>query len=299
MIRERLHSRSLAGSWRTSPPGCLGSHSRSPATFRRRHSPSPARWLSALTSHSASLSSTALVVSYNFMQRVILMFWSAVAKGKIDEMALMLDLFDLPKNKLYNHEGTANVTWLCDDAYRTLHASTYAAPSHCLWISRGWPSSNGQRQTHSDVSRRQWPFQSSCPQGHGVEEGPCHRVGNVHSYTTVTEQAKASRKLSRPASSSRPVEGRPKQEVTCASRQWRVSCQKHQNVGGAILFALAKWHQDLCPVMSVLSCQVSRECSKLWSIWCDWAQNGLSYRPKLINGMSHWSGESLSKDRPS
>ena len=198
------HSRSLAGSWCTSPPGCRGSRSRSPATFRQRHSPSPPRWLSALTSHSASLSSTALEVSYNFMQRVILMFWSAVAKGKIDEMVLMLDLFDLPKNKLYNHEGTANVTWLCDDAYRTLHASTYAVPSHCLWISRGWPSSKGQRQTHNDVSRRQWPFRSSCPQGRRVEEGPRHRVGNVHSYTAVTEQAKASRKLSRPASSSRP-----------------------------------------------------------------------------------------------
>ena len=50
---------------------------------------------------------------------------------------------------------------------------------------------------------------------------------------------------------------------------------------------------------SVSSCQVSRECSKLWSVWWDWAQNGLSYRPKLINGMSHWSDESLSKDRPS
>ena len=39
------------------------------------------------------------------------------------------------------------------------------------------------------------------------------------------------------------VGGRPKQEVTCASWQWRVSCQKQQNVSGAILFALAKWHQ--------------------------------------------------------
>ena len=44
---------------------------------------------------------------------------------------------------------------------------------------------------------------------------------------------------------------------------------------------------------------MSRECSKLWSIWCDWAQNGLRYRPKLTSGMSHWTGESLSNDRPS
>ena len=56
------------------------------------------------------------------------------------------------------------------------------------------------------------------------------------------------------------VVGRPKQEVTCASRQWRVSCQKHQNVGGAILFALAKWHQDLCPVTSVLVTYVIIAC---------------------------------------
>ena len=56
------------------------------------------------------------------------------------------------------------------------------------------------------------------------------------------------------------VVGRPKHEVTCASRQWRVSCQKHQNVGGAILFALAKWHQDLCPVTSVLATYVITAC---------------------------------------
>ena len=56
------------------------------------------------------------------------------------------------------------------------------------------------------------------------------------------------------------VAGWPKQEVTCASPQWRMSCQKHQNVGGAILFALAKWHQDLCPVTSVLVTYVITAC---------------------------------------
>ena len=52
---------------------------------------------------------------------------------------------------------------------------------------------------------------------------------------------------------------------------------------------------NLCPVTSVLvtyvihhvsSCQVSGEYTKLWSIWCDWAQNGLRYRPNLTSGTS-------------
>ena len=46
----------------------------------------------ARASHSASLSSTALEASYNFMQRIILMFRSVVAQGKIDEMAPTLAL---------------------------------------------------------------------------------------------------------------------------------------------------------------------------------------------------------------
>ena len=48
------HSRSLSGSWRTSPPGCRGSRSRSPASFRWRRSPSPTRWPSPKRRSSAS-----------------------------------------------------------------------------------------------------------------------------------------------------------------------------------------------------------------------------------------------------
>ena len=88
----------------------------------------------------------------------------------------------LRKNKLYHHGGTALVTWLCDDGWRTLYALTYAAPSHCPWYSRSWPSSKGQRQTHGNVNRRQWPFRSWCSHGRRVEEGPRHRVSDANRY---------------------------------------------------------------------------------------------------------------------
>ena len=56
----------------------------------------------------------------------------------------------------------------------------------------------------------------------------------------------------------------------------------------------SKMASDFCTVTSVLvtyvihgvsSYQVSWECSKLWSIWCDWAQNGLRYRTKLTTDL--------------
>ena len=120
----RHHSCSMAGSWRTSPPGCRGSCSRSPASFRWRRSPSPTRWPSPKRRSSAS--QTRRLSPHRRYSHAAL---------------------TLPKNKFYHHGGTAHVTWLCDDSYRTLYALVYAALSHCPWY-RSWPSSKGQRQTH-------------------------------------------------------------------------------------------------------------------------------------------------------
>ena len=79
----RHHSRSLAGNWRTSPPGYCRSRSRSPASFRWRRSPSPTRWPSPKRWSSASQTR-----------------WPSPQR-RYSHAALTL-----PKNKFYHHGGT-------------------------------------------------------------------------------------------------------------------------------------------------------------------------------------------------
>ena len=88
----RHHSRSLAGSWRTSPPGCRRSRSRSPASFRWRHPPLPTRWPSPKRRSLASQTR-----------------WPS------PQWRYSHAVLTLPKNKFCHHGGTAHVTWLCDD----------------------------------------------------------------------------------------------------------------------------------------------------------------------------------------
>ena len=128
------------------------------------------------------------------------MFLSAVAQGMIDEIAPALDL-TLPKNKVSHHGGTANVTWLCDDRYRTLYTL------HML-----------RRLTVLDAARVDLPqrdkdrFMVMSIGGNDIFGPDAHRVTEWKKdpatesamliATTVDEQAKASRKLCHPTSSS-------------------------------------------------------------------------------------------------
>ena len=89
-------------------------------------------WLEALvgrTSHTASLSATVLEASHNFMQKVILMFRSAVDQNKIEEMAPTLDsVFHqinsiIMEAQLMSHNSAMTATELCTHLHM-LHRRT-------------------------------------------------------------------------------------------------------------------------------------------------------------------------------